>query len=129
MSRKWNTCFLLRFEYRSWKLSSNYRIGKIIVIVTKQNKDIFLVGSDARVYLAEPMHKKYSTKTVWIIHLVGTYLTTDFSTPLSMYPPAYILDISPPFPQLLTYLMDGLFLIRILISHPIPIITSEYRVH
>ena len=47
-----------------------------------------------------------------VIHLVRTYLTTDFSTPLSMCTPAYILDVTPPFPQLRTYLMDGLFLNR-----------------
>ena len=30
--------------------------------MTKENNDIFLVGGDARVYLAEPMHRKYSQK-------------------------------------------------------------------
>ena len=35
---------------------------------------------------------------------------TNFSTPLPLYPPVHILDDSPPFSQLLTYLMDGLFL-------------------
>ena len=35
---------------------------------------------------------------------------TNFSTPLPLYVPAHILDDSSPFPQLRTYLMDGLFL-------------------
>ena len=31
----------------------------------EENNDIFLVGGDALVYLAKPMHKKFSTKLVW----------------------------------------------------------------
>ena len=31
----------------------------------KENNDIFLADGDALVYLAVPMHKKYSTKFVW----------------------------------------------------------------
>ena len=31
----------------------------------EENSDIFLAGSDSLVYLAGPMHKKYSTKFVW----------------------------------------------------------------
>ena len=31
----------------------------------EKNNDIFLVGSDAVVYLTKPMHKKYFTKFVW----------------------------------------------------------------
>ena len=46
------------------------------------------------------------------IHLVRTYVTTDFSTPLSMYAAASILDVPPPFPKLRAYLIDGLFLKR-----------------
>ena len=30
-----------------------------------ENNDTFLVGGDAIVYLAEPVHKKYSTTFVW----------------------------------------------------------------
>ena len=49
------------------------------------SNDIFLAGSDALVYLAVPMHKKYSTTFVWgRIHLVRTYLRTNVSTPLSL---------------------------------------------
>ena len=33
--------------------------------MTEENNDIFLVGGDALMYLAEPNHKKYSTKFVW----------------------------------------------------------------
>ena len=31
----------------------------------EENNDISLGGSDALVYLAKPMHKKYSTTFVW----------------------------------------------------------------
>ena len=31
----------------------------------EENKDTFLAGSDALVYLAVPVHKKYSTTFVW----------------------------------------------------------------
>ena len=43
------------------------------------------------------------------IHLVRTYLITNFSTPLTQYAPVHILDDFTQFPQLRTYLMDGLF--------------------
>ena len=48
--------------------------------------DIF---DDALVYLAEPMHKKC---LFGAIHLVRTYLMTDFPTSLPLYAPAHILD-------------------------------------
>ena len=31
----------------------------------EENNDIFLAGGDAFVYLAEPIHKKYSTAFAW----------------------------------------------------------------
>ena len=31
----------------------------------EENNDIFLAGGDVLVYLAVPMHKKYSTTFVW----------------------------------------------------------------
>ena len=78
----------------------------------EENNGIFLVGCDALVYLAEPMHKKYSATFVWG-HPFSTYVSlTDFSTPLRTYEPVHILDDPPPLPQWLTYLMDGLFLIQ-----------------
>ena len=42
----------------------------------EENNDIFLVGGDALVYLAEPMQKKYSTKFVWG-HPFSTYVSQD----------------------------------------------------
>ena len=45
----------------------------------EENNDIFLVGSEALVYLTVPIHKRYSTTFVWAIHVVRTYLRTDFS--------------------------------------------------
>ena len=47
----------------------------------KENNGIFLAGGDALVYLAGPMHKKYSITFFGAIHLVRTYLMTDFSNP------------------------------------------------
>ena len=47
----------------------------------KKNNNIFLAGGDVLVYLAEPVHKKYSTTFVWAIHSVRTYFMTNFLTP------------------------------------------------
>ena len=40
----------------------------------EENNGIFLAGDDALVYLAGPMHKKYSTTFVWG-HSFGTYVS------------------------------------------------------
>ena len=70
----------------------------------------FLIGGDALVYLAKPIHKQYSTTFVWS-HPVSTYVFYDrFFKPLSLYAPVHILDNPLPFPRLRTYLMDSLFL-------------------
>ena len=66
--------------------------------MVEENNDIFLAGGDALVLLAEPMQKKYSTKLFWVIHLVRTYLITDFSTPLPLYAPVHIFDDLPHLP-------------------------------
>ena len=42
----------------------------------EENNDIFLAGGDALVYLAGPMHKKYSTTIVWG-HPFSTYVSYD----------------------------------------------------
>ena len=47
----------------------------------EENNDTFLAGGDALAYLAGPMHKKYSQHLLEAMHLVSTYLRTDFSTP------------------------------------------------
>ena len=44
------------------------------------------------------------------INLVRSYLMTDLSTPLPLCALVPIFDDLPTFPQLRTYLMDGLFL-------------------
>ena len=59
----------------------------------QENNDIILAGGDALVYLAEPIHKKYSTTFVW-----------SHPNEWPVFWPA-----PPRFPQLRTYLMDGLF--------------------
>ena len=53
---------------------------KIIVIMMEENNDIFLAGGDALVYLAVPMHRKYSTTFVWRHPFSKSYLKTNFST-------------------------------------------------
>ena len=76
----------------------------------EENNDIFLAFGNALVYLAEPVHKKYSTRFVWG-HPFSTYVSYDrLFNPLPLYAPVHILDDPPPFPQLRAYLMDGLFL-------------------
>ena len=45
-------------------------------------------------YMAEPMNKKY-------------FITF---TPFPLFAPVHILDFTPPFPNLRTCLMDGVFL-------------------
>ena len=66
----------------------------------EENNDIFLAGGDALVYLAGPMHKKYSTTFVWG-HPFSTYVSYDQFFNLLDDPPS-ILPVA--------YLMDGLFL-------------------
>ena len=74
----------------------------------EENNDIFVAGGDALVYLAEPMYKKYFTKLFWG-NSFSTYVSYDvlFSPCTQLY--TFLMN-SPPFPQLRTYLMDGLFL-------------------
>ena len=48
----------------------------------EENINTFLAGGDALVYLAIPMHKKNIPQHLFgAIHLVRTYLRTNFSTP------------------------------------------------
>ena len=51
--------------------------------------NIFLAGGNALVYLAEPIHKKYSTAFVWG-HPFSTYVSHDqfFNPPPPPPPPA-----------------------------------------
>ena len=60
-----------------------------------ENSDIFLAYGGALVYLAEPMHKKYSTRFVWG-HPLSIHLMTDFSTPSLLYTYVHICS-NPPF--------------------------------
>ena len=51
----------------------------------EENNDIFLAGGDALVYLARPMHRKNIVQhLLGAIHLVRTYLRTNFLTPLPL---------------------------------------------
>ena len=47
----------------------------------EENNDIFFAGGDASVYLAEAMPKNIPQHLFEAIHLVRTYLRTDFLTP------------------------------------------------
>ena len=42
----------------------------------EESNDIFVAGGDALVYLAGPMHKKYSTTFIWG-HPFSTYISYD----------------------------------------------------
>ena len=80
----------------------------------EESNDIFVAGGDALVYLAKPMHKKNSTTFVRN-HPLSTYVSYDrVFKPIPLYAPVNILDDSPlrppPFLQLRTCLMGGLFL-------------------
>ena len=57
----------------------------MIVIMMQENNHILLAGSDALVYLAEPMRKKYFTKFVWS-YPFSTYASYDrfFNSPPSV---------------------------------------------
>ena len=57
----------------------------------EKNNDIFFAGGDALVYLTKPMFKKYYTTWFGAIHLVRTYLMTNFSIPFHQYARAHIL--------------------------------------
>ena len=51
----------------------------------EENNNIFLAGDDALVYLARPMHKKNIPQHLsGTIHLVRTYLMTNFSNILPL---------------------------------------------
>ena len=68
------------------------------------NNGIFPAGGDVLVYLAEPVHKKYSTKFVWD-YPFSTYVSYDwFFNSLLLYTPVHILD-APSIP-LVAYVLN-----------------------
>ena len=61
----------------------------------EESNDIFVAGGDALVYLAKPMHKKYS-KTFVRNHPLSTYISYDrFFKPIPLYALVNILDDYP----------------------------------
>ena len=58
----------------------------------EENHNIFLAGGAALVYLTGPMHKKYLFVA---IHLVRTYLMTNFSTPPPPFTHMYAFRVNP----------------------------------
>ena len=78
----------------------------------EENNDIFLAGGDVLVYLAGPMHKKNIPQHLFgTIHLVRTYLKTDFSitSPSTHLYTFWMTPLHSPS-CVSTYLMRGLFL-------------------
>ena len=80
-----DTLFLCSAGQEAWLCSNqrfcSYKIilikkESIIVIMMKENDDIFLAGADPLVYLAQRMHKKYSAAFVWG-HSFSTYISHD----------------------------------------------------
>ena len=59
----------------------------------EENNDIFLAGGDALVYLAKPMHKKYSTIFVWSNPLIRYVSYDQMFTPLPLYAPVHNLNV------------------------------------
>ena len=92
--KKSNACFLWRFEYTR-RLNANFCIGSNNRNYDGENNDIFLVGGDALVYLAETMQKNIPKHSFRVIHLVRTYLMADFSAPLPLYALAHNFDDLP----------------------------------
>ena len=75
----------------------------------EESNSIFLPGGDALEYLTEPI-KNIPQNLFEAIHLVRTYLFTNFLTLLSLYAQVHFLDDPLLFFHLRTYLMDRLFL-------------------
>ena len=61
----------LRLNSEKVNITTEFCIFKL-----EENDDIFLAGGDSLVYLAEPMHKKYSKTFVWG-HPFSTYVSYD----------------------------------------------------
>ena len=71
----------------------------------EENNYIFLAGSDALVYLAKPIHKKIPWHLFGTVHLVRTYLMTDFLNP-SLCTHLYTFWMTP-FMPLVAYVLNG----------------------
>ena len=60
--------FWTKFTQKRYLRSKSEKVNittEFCIFKLEENNDIFLAGGDALVYLAEPMHKKYSTTVVW----------------------------------------------------------------
>ena len=58
----------------------------------EENNVIFSDGVDAVAYLADQCTKNISDYLFGAIHLIRTYLMTEFWTPLPLHAPVHILD-------------------------------------
>ena len=69
-----------------------------MVIMMEEDNSIFFAVGDALVYLAEPIHKKYSTISIWG-YPFSMYVSYDrFFNPLPLYAPVHILYDHFPIP-------------------------------
>ena len=67
---------------------------------------IFLDGVDGLVFLANQCTKNTPQHLFGVIHLIRTYLMTNFSTLLCTHQYTVWITLPPPFLQFRTYLMD-----------------------
>ena len=69
--------YLCSFAGGLWSFAGGlWRFVVVCLIVMEENNGTFLVGCDALVHLAEPMHKKYFATFVWG-HPFSTYVSCD----------------------------------------------------
>ena len=77
-----------------------------MVIMMEEDNNIFFAGSDAVVYLAKPIHKKYSTISIWGYPFSKHVSYDRFFNPLPLYAPVHILyDHSPISP--VAFVLNG----------------------
>ena len=81
-----------------------------MVIMMEEDNNIFFAGGDALVYLTKPIHKKYSTISIFG-YPFSMYVSYDrfFNPSLCTHLYTFCMTTSS-FPQLRSYLMDSLFL-------------------
>ena len=90
----------------------------------EENNDIFLTGGDALEHLAEPIHKKYSTK-LFLGNRFGTHVSYDrlFNSPPTVHTCTIFDDL--PFIPPVVYVINGWSYL----STKKQITTFQYRIH
>ena len=72
----------------------------------EENNDIFLLAVMLQCTWPKQCTKNNLQNLFGAIHLVNTFLMTDFSTPLPLYAPVHILDDSPSIPPVV-HVLNG----------------------